>query len=122
MPVRAGRLVARVSAAAIGAHSTAVSSLWILPSGLLVVVVVVLVLAVLTLVQWRRRRTAGRRRRNSDETMNEDSDITSRMNPGRRRILTYTRTPDLDYMLQMSSEWPGEPEGFTSAAAFTSWQ
>jgi len=60
VPVQAGHLQARVSATALRVHSTAVSSLWILPWGLLVVVVLVLILAVLTLVRWRHRR---RRRR-----------------------------------------------------------
>jgi len=72
VPARGGHLEARVSATATGAHSTAVSSLWVVPWGLLVAVVVLLVLAVLTLAWWRRRR---RRRRNSAAIQNEDPDI-----------------------------------------------
>ncbi len=51
-----GNLEAQVSVAAKGTHSSATTSQWAMPWGLVAIVVVILVLSVLTLVRWRRRR------------------------------------------------------------------
>ncbi len=51
-----GSLEAQVSVAATGTHSSAATSQWAVPWGLVAIVFLILVLAVLTLVRWRRRR------------------------------------------------------------------
>ena len=51
-----GEVQAQVSVAAKGTHSSAATSQWAVPWGLVAMVVVILALVVLTLVRWRRRR------------------------------------------------------------------
>ncbi len=51
-----GNVEAQLSVAATGTHSSATTSQWSVPWGLVAIVVVILLLVVLTLVRWRRRR------------------------------------------------------------------